>query len=58
MLGRDVRTNICVEVEPFYLYNRLVAFIGKLYNAGGYVVADKYAYLPHEIEFDVKSDLI
>lgn len=67
MLGRYIKTDIVVDVEPYYLYGRLVAYVGKLYDAQpingvavhyigtGGVVCEKYAYRPDEIAFDVKQ---
>lgn len=62
------KTDIVTEVEPFYLYGRIVAYVGKLYQAepysgvmvkyigSGNVVCDKYAYLPDELDFNVYQD--
>lgn len=49
-------TGRVVEVVPYYLYGRIVAYVGdnaievdgKVINFGG-----KYAYLPDEIEFTI-----
>lgn len=46
--------NIVTEVEPYYLYGRIVAYVGKLYLKIGEVHTDKYAYLPDELDFNVK----
>lgn len=67
MLGRYIKDNMVVDVEPYYLYDRVVAYVGKLYDAqpihgiavhyigNGGVICEKYAYLPDEIAFDVKQ---
>ena len=56
MLAVYKKTDIVVDVEPFYLYGRIVAYVGKLYGAvpynGGNVVQEKYAYLPYELDFE------
>lgn len=58
-------TEIVVEVEPYYLYGRVVAYVGELYEAvpfggvavkwigTGNVLQEKYAYLPDELDFNV-----
>ena len=64
MLAVYKKTDIVVDVEPFYLYGRIVAYVGKLYGAvpyngvsvkyigSGNVVQEKYAYLPYELDFE------
>lgn len=63
MLAIYKKTEIVVDVEPFYLYGRIVAYVGELYEAipyngvvvkyigSGNVVQEKYAYLPDELDF-------
>ena len=67
MLGRYIKNDIVVDVEPYYLYGRVVAYVGKLYATqpidgvavhyigNGGVLCERYAYLPDEIAFDVKQ---
>jgi hypothetical protein len=43
--------NIVTDVEPYYLYGRIVAYVGKLYANIYTVICDKYAYLPDELDF-------
>lgn len=63
MLAIYKKTEIVVDVEPFYLHGRIVAYVGKLYEAvpigavvqyigSGNVVQEKYAYLPDELDFE------
>lgn len=64
MLAIYKKTDIVVDVEPFYLYGRIVAYVGKLYEAipyngivvkcigSGNVVQEKYAYLSDELDFE------
>lgn len=64
MLAIYKKNNIVVDVEPFYLYGRIVAYVGKLYGeipykgvavkciGSGNVVQEKYAYLPDELDFE------
>jgi hypothetical protein len=61
MLAIYKETEIVVDVEPFYLYGRIVAYVGKLYGAipyngvvigSGNVIQEKYAYLPDELDFE------
>jgi hypothetical protein len=63
MLAVYKKTDIVVDVEPFYLYGRIVAYVGKLYETipyggamvkcigSGNVITEKYAYLPNELDF-------
>ncbi len=44
--------NIVTEAEPYYLYGRIVAYIGKLYSGTGNVICEKYVYLPDELDFE------
>lgn len=65
MLARYIKDNMVVDVEPYYLYGRVVAYVGKLYLSPmitnvmdhpigtGSVICEKYAYLPDEIAFDL-----
>lgn len=43
--------NIVTEVEPYYLYGRIVAYVGKLYAGICNVICERYAYLPDELDF-------
>lgn len=45
-----------VEVTPFYLYGRIVAYIGDSWfkRQGIEVGDDKMAYLPDELNFNVE----
>lgn len=64
MLAIYKKTEIVVDVEPFYLYGRIVAYVGKLYVpisyngvavkyiGSGNVITEKYAYLPDELDFE------
>ena len=64
MLAIYKKNEIVVDVEPFYLHGRIVAYVGKLYGAipyngvvtkwigSGNVIQEKYAYLPDEIDFE------
>lgn len=64
MLAIYKKTEIVVDVEPFYLHGRIVAYVGKLYDArpingvavhyigNGGVICEKYAYLPDELDFE------
>ena len=63
MLAIYKKNEIVVDVEPFYLYGRIVAYVGKLYEAvpigavvqyigSGNVVQEKYADLPDELDFE------
>ncbi len=63
MLAIYKKTEIVVDVEPFYIYGRIVAYVGKLYEAvpigavvqyigSGNVIQEKYAYLPDELDFE------
>lgn len=64
MLAIYKKTEIVVDVEPFYLHGRIVVYVGKLYGeipyngvvtkwiGSGNVVQEKYAYLPDELDFE------
>lgn len=64
MLAIYKKTKTVVDVEPFYLYGRIVAYVGKLYGeipyngvvtkwiGSGNVVQEKYPYLPDELDFE------
>ena len=71
MLAIYKKTEIVVNVEPFYLYGRIVAYVGKLYEAipynngvvtkwigNGNAVQEKYAYLPDELDFETVKQFI
>ena len=52
MLAIYKKTKIIVDVEPFYLHGRIVAYVGKLYSGTCNVICEKYAYLPDELDFE------
>lgn len=52
MLAVYKKNEIVVDVKPFYLHGRIVAYVGKLYIGIGNVVQEKYAYLPDELDFE------
>ena len=52
MKAIDKRTGIITTVTPYYLHGRIVAYVGKLYGSIGVLLAEKYAYLPDELDLD------
>lgn len=64
MLAVYKKNDMVVDVEPFYLFGRIVAYVGKLYApipydgvmvkciGSGNVITEKYAYLPDELDFE------
>lgn len=45
-------THRLVDVEPYYLYGRIVAYVGDNV-VEGIDLGGKYAYLPDELDFDI-----
>lgn len=52
MKARVLNTNQLVEVAPYYLYGRIVAYVGDNVIEG-IDLGGKYAYLPDELNLDI-----